>query len=159
MKDKNLLKQNLLIFTALILCWLLLLINDLNFDFLFSGYIILWLISLVYSFFFLPFSYIQYKRIMKGKNIEKPNKAFRIISWIFIFLFIAPVIYDLGYEIFTFYEPGLSFLTNIYIDVWVSFKFITLKGVFIWTLHTLPFLIVIILFYQSIKLNKRLKTS
>jgi len=159
MKNKNLLKQNLLIFGALVLCWLLLLINDLSFDFLFSSYIVLWLLSLIYSFFFLPFSYIQYRRISRDKNAEKLNKTFRVISWIFICLFIAPIVYDLGYEIFAFYEPEFSFFSNIYTDFVVSFELITLKGLLTWALHTLPYLIVIILFYQSIKSNKRLKTS
>lgn len=158
MKKKNLLKQNLLILVALALCWILLLVNDLNSNFLFSSYIILWLISLVYSFFFLPFSYIQYTLIKNGKNIEKLNKVFRIVGWVFIFLFIAPIIYDLGYEILFYYDPELNFPYYIY-AYFLTFDTTNLKDIFIWFLHTMPYLIVTALLYQSIRLNKRLKTS
>jgi hypothetical protein len=158
MKNKDLLKQNLLIIGALTLCWLLLLVNDLRFDFLFSSYLIMWLISLTYLLFFLPFSYIQYKLTIKKQNIEKLNKTFRIVNWIFIFLFIAPIIYDLGYEIFFYYDLELSFPYYLY-AYFLTFDASNIKDIFIWFLHTVPYLIVIILFYQSIKLNKRLKTG
>ncbi|HQB76449.1 MAG TPA: hypothetical protein PLI25_02590 [bacterium] len=162
MKNRNLLIQNLLIFVGMILCWGLFLFYDMfNSDYIFSDYIFLFLISLIYQLFYFPFLYIQSRSIVKNKNITKLNKTFRVTNLIFIFLFIMPVIIDLVYNISTGYYPTNheSFFSKTYLSTYYYFLFfdsVSLKETLSWFLHTLPYFIISALLFGSIKFNKKI---
>lgn len=162
MKNKNLLRQNLFIFATIAISWGLFFFNILSSTYV-GGYFILWAISIIYSLFFIPLAYLQYSRLKKNINTEKLNKTLRIINCVFMAIFALLIILELWTGIsgtFYFYGKDTSLFVNIYgvfLNLFHSISLINLKDVSDWAINSLPFLVVIILFYLGNKFNKKIE--
>lgn len=158
MKNKNLLLQNLLGFTSIILCWLLFFFSDYASDYPFSNYILLWFLSLFYQIFFLSIFFIRIIKIKKGVSAVKTDKIFKLISFIFVLIFALPLFVDIIYEIyniFSYNEFNLSPYQHILLYI-SSCDSSTFKQVGDWLVHSIPYAFVIVLISLSIKFNKKI---
>jgi hypothetical protein len=156
MKNKGLFKQNLAIIIAIVPAWCLFFFSSTNiFGYIdFLSYSTFWLIASIYLIFFLPFLYIQHKRVVEKSNIDKLNKVFRMVNKIFIIVFLLLVILNL-YDIFYYYISFNSFFSDLYY-YFKSFDSSNLKDWLNWFLGSWPYLVIVILFWQANKFNKRL---
>ena len=144
------LKQNLLIATVISLCWIVGYWWD-NYN-----YFPLWLTSLLLTIVIGPIVCLQLVRIKKDKNIEKINKIFRIINWVFIFLFLMPLFANLLFEIKLMFVHYSEFN---YFSFYYYFIGYEINDILNLILYILPYFIISGLLYWSVVANKQLKNS
>jgi hypothetical protein len=153
MKNKNLLKQNILVIIAMVIAWCFYYFTgyDIYSNFFDNKYSFLMFIIVLYLLFFLPFIFLQHKLKIKNKDMGKANKGLRAVNRIFIVILLLPVFFDLCFEVFySNYIAVFPFFHSIY------FMLTNFNDWGVWLFHSLPYLIVIGLFWWSNKINRNL---
>ncbi|MCK5320185.1 hypothetical protein KAJ61_02235 [Candidatus Parcubacteria bacterium] len=147
MKNKNLLKQNLLIAAAIVFCWIV------GYFINYYDYANLWHVSFLFMLVYFPLVYIQYRQIIKKQDTKKINKVVNGTIWIYIFIFLLPLLDALLFELYLYcYYDNLP-LYFFFID----FGMYEVKEIINLILFVMPYVIVIGLLCWSIKTNKQFK--
>ena len=106
------LKQNLFVFAAVGLSWMV-------WSWLFRDFVELWALSTIFMLFYMPLTYLRFNRSKKGQDNKALNTATKVTLWIFFLLFLSPLPHILWYNLYSVpslysaYYPRPSLIADV----------------------------------------------
>lgn len=155
-RTKKLIIQTSIIIVVLAFGWIL------GYWVNYYDYSTLWLYSSVAMFFFAPILVLYFIRTKKKASFGRIGVIFNLIAWISVIFFMWHFLYGV-WDVFYISFPEVSVLKNIWVSIQLYFYppyWVDLEYGLLYDLQELssysPYLIISVLFYWSIRVNKQL---